>query len=108
MIPSFVLTNGLLFMVTEKGIAQCVDPADGKIVWTERLEGSFSASPVATDRHVGFLNEDGNATIIEAGRSFREVASNPLNDGPCQASPAISEGQIFIRTAKNLYCIGKK
>jgi hypothetical protein len=34
------------------------------------------------------------------------VASNPLNDGPCQASPAISDGQIFIRTAKHLYCIG--
>jgi outer membrane protein assembly factor BamB len=108
MIPSFVLANGLLFMVTEKGIAQCVDPADGKILWTQRLEGTFSASPVATARHVGFLNEEGNATIIEAAREFKEVASNALNDGPCQASPAISDGQIFIRTAKHLYCIGAK
>jgi outer membrane protein assembly factor BamB len=108
MIPSFVLTNSLLFMVTEKGIAQCLDPADGKIIWTERLEGTFSASPVATARHVGFLNEDGNATIIAATREFRQLASNSLNDGPCQASPAISEGQIFIRTARHLYCIGKK
>lgn len=105
-IPSFVLTNGLLFMVTEAGIAQCVDPRTGDILWTERLEGTFSASPVATSRHVGFLNEKGNATIIEAAREFKEVASNTLDDGPCQASPAISNGQIFIRTAKNLYCIG--
>ena len=108
MIPSFVLANDLLFMVKENGVAQCLDPKTGDVVWTERLEGTFSASPVATRTHVGFVNENGNATIIEAAPQFREVAANALDDGPCQASPAISNGQIFIRTAKNLYCIGKR
>ena len=46
--------------------------------------------------------------LNEAAREYKEVATNPLNDGPCQASPAVSQGQIFIRTAKNLYCIGKR
>ena len=108
MIPSFVLVDGLLFMVKENGVAQCVDAQDGEVVWTERLEGTFSASPVATaDGKVYFVNENGNATVIQAGREFKEVGTCALNDGPCQASPAVSEGQIFIRTAKNLYCIGK-
>ena len=108
MIPSFVLANGLLFMVTEKGIAQCVDPTDGRIIWTERLEGTFSASPVATaDGKVYFVNEQSNTTVIEAAPEFKEIATNVLGGDPCQASPALSDGQIFIRTAKSLYCIGK-
>jgi outer membrane protein assembly factor BamB len=107
MLPSFVLANHLLFMVTEKGIAQCLDPKDGNILWTERLEGTFSASPIATaDGKVYFLNEDGDTSVIEAAREFKEVATNTLSDGPCQASAAVSNGRLFIRTAKKLYCIG--
>ena len=107
-IPSFVLANGVLFMVTEGGVAQALDAKTGDIVWSERLEGAFSASPIAADGKIYFLAENGETTVIEASREFKEVSTNPLNDGPCQASPAVSNGQIFIRTAKNLYCIGRQ
>ena len=108
MLPSFVLANGVLFMVKENGIAQAVDAKTGDVVWTERVEGTYSASPVVAEGRVYFLNEQGSTTVIEAAREYKEIATNTLNDGPCQASPAVSQGQIFIRTAKNLYCIGKR
>jgi len=64
--------------------------------------------------HVGILwygtslgNNNGETTVIEAGPEFKVLAKNPLGE-KLQASPAISQGQIFIRTEKNLFCIGAK
>ena len=106
MLPSFVLANGLLFTVKENGIAQCLDPKTGEEIWTQRLEGTYSASPVATaDGRIYLISEQGDTLIFEAARAFKEIATNPL-EGQVQASPAVSQGQIFIRTEKNLYCIG--
>lgn len=105
--PSFVYHGGLLFSLKENGIALCLEGKTGEVVWQERLDANFSASPVLAAGRIYFLAENGDTTVIEAGRSFKELAVNPLA-GHFQASPAISNGRIFIRSDKDLYCVGSK
>lgn len=106
MVPSFVFVNHCLYSITEEGMILCLKADSGEIVWQKRIEGSFHASPVCGDGRIYFLSEDGKTTIIEAGREFKPITQNDLGE-PCQASPAISHGQLFIRSQRNLYCIGR-
>lgn len=107
--PSFLYLNGLLFTVRENGIALCLDAKTGDIHWQKRIEGEYSASPVAAENRIYFLNEAGRTTVIEAGKAFKVLAENDLNPpGRCQASPAVSDGQIFIRSERHLFCVGTK
>ena len=87
-------------------MARCLDAATGELKWEERIGNSFSASPVAADGRVYFLSEEGETTVVAAKGEFTLIARNSLK-GPCQASIAVSEGQLFIRTGDRLYCIGK-
>ena len=107
MIPSLLLAERLLYAVKENGILQCMEPSNGEIVYTERLEGTYSASPVYADGKIYVTNDDGNTTVIRPGREYKVLAENDLNERT-QASMAVSDGRLFIRTAKNLYCIGNK
>ena len=104
--PSFLYHDGLLFTVKESGIAQCLEAKTGQIVWHERLEGTYSASPVFAEGRIYILSEQGETTVFEAAREYKELARNPL-EGPCQASPAVSSNNIFIRSEHNLFCISK-
>jgi outer membrane protein assembly factor BamB len=74
----------------------------------ERVKpGTYSASPVLADGKIYITSEDGLTTVVKAGPKFEVLAENNLNDY-CLSSPAISDGQIFIRTTQHLYCIGKR
>jgi outer membrane protein assembly factor BamB len=107
MIPSPLYVKPYLFVVTEGGIALCLEAATGQVKWRERLGGSYSASPVYADGYVYFLSEQGDTTVVKAGAEFVKVAHNSLKE-PCQASMAVSRGQLFIRTDRHVYCIGAK
>ena len=105
-VPSLIHIKSHVFAVQDTGMASCFKADSGDIVWQERLNGNFSASPVAADGRLYFLDSNGNTTIIEAGPAFKVLAKNPLGE-PVQASMAISNGRIYIRTEKHLYCMGK-
>jgi len=107
MVPSMLYVKPYLFLITEAGVAKCLDAAAGKILWRNRLPGRYSASPIGADGKVYFLSEQGRTTIVEAGPQFKVVAQNALQE-KCCASPAISQKHIFIRTENALYCIGNK
>lgn len=108
-VPSMIYLSPHLYAITDGGIATCMDGKSGEIVWQERVGGNFSASPVAANGKILFLSDDAEMTVIEAGKEFRAVAKSKLGTGEkLQASPALSQGAIFIRTAQNLYRIGKK
>jgi len=102
--PSLLLTGGLLFMVNDSGIATCLDARDGTEIWRSRLPGNYSASPVAAGGRVYFFSEDGHATVIEAGREFKALARNALDEG-FMASPAIDGPALYLRTTSYLYRI---
>jgi outer membrane protein assembly factor BamB len=104
-VPSFLYADGLLFAVNDSGIAQCLQAATGEQLWQQRIGGQHSASPILADGRVYFLSDGGETTVIEAGRTFKLVAKNNLGE-KCQASPAVSRRQIFIRAERHLYCIG--
>jgi outer membrane protein assembly factor BamB len=102
--PSLLLLNDLLFMVGDAGVATCLDAKTGNVVWTARVQGEYSASPVSGSGRVYFFSEDGKTTVIDAGREFKVLAENQLDDG-FMASPAISGDAFFLRTRKHLYRI---
>ncbi|HYP14793.1 MAG TPA: PQQ-binding-like beta-propeller repeat protein, partial [Bryobacteraceae bacterium] len=71
------------------------------------LNHGYGSSPVLAEGRIYITNEEGLTTVLKAGPQFEVLAENPLNDY-CLSSPAISDGQIFIRTTGHLYAIGKR
>jgi len=105
-VPSMLYVKPHLFAITDGGMAACMTAATGEIVWQERIGGNFSASPVLAEGHLYFLGDSGETTVIEAGPEFKVLAKNPLGE-KVQASMAVSHGQLFIRTEKQLICVGR-
>ena len=102
--PSPILVGGELYMVTDFGIATCVDALTGEIHWQERLGGNHSASPVFAGGRIYFQNEAGVTTVLAPGTEFNVLARNRL-DGSTLASMAVSDGALFLRTDTHLYRI---
>ncbi|QDT49509.1 Outer membrane protein assembly factor BamB precursor [Symmachiella dynata] len=104
-VPSAILVGERYYLVDDAGIATCLNAADGKRVWQKRLSGAFTASPVAGDQKIYFTNERGETTVIAAAkRGYKRLAQNSVGE-PVFASPAISQGCIFLRTNRHLLCI---
>jgi outer membrane protein assembly factor BamB len=105
--PCPVAIDGLLFTITDDGIARVFDAASGKLHWTKRLEGDYKGSPVAGAGRVYFQNTAGLCTVVAAKSEFEMLAENRLT-GETLGSPAVAHGQIFVRTRDALYCLGTK
>jgi outer membrane protein assembly factor BamB len=110
--PSLLLIDDLIFMISDDGIASCVEAKTGDIVWKERLGGEYSASPLYADGRIyaceqGAADKPGSTFVLEAGRKFKVLATNPLPDG-CMASPIAVDKSLFVRTKTTLYCLEKK
>lgn len=101
---SLLFANNLLFSIKENGFAQCLDPKTGKPLWQKRLEGNYSASPIAAGNKLYLLSEEGLTTIIDAAPQFNLLARNSLNE-KCQSSLAASNNKLYLRTENTLYCI---
>ena len=108
-VPTPVTDGKFFYIVTDRGIAWCRNPKTGAILWgPQRIRlGTYSSSPVLADGKIYVTSEEGVTTVLKAGPAFKILAENNLNDY-CLSSPAISEGQIFVRTSQSLYCIGKR
>jgi outer membrane protein assembly factor BamB len=105
-VPSAILVGNVYDLVDDGGILTCLDPANGERRWQRRLPGRYTASPIAGDGKIYFFNEDGVTTVISSQADrFRELAQNKL-DEPILATPALSQGRLFIRTPSRLLCIG--
>ncbi|HAY79382.1 MAG TPA: serine/threonine protein kinase [Planctomycetaceae bacterium] len=103
-VPSPVVSGQYLFIADDRGTANCFDTASGKQLWKERLGKHYSASLVTSQGLVYFLADDGVMKVVRPGPELEVVAENPLGEN-CYASPAIANGQIFLRGEKHLYCI---
>jgi outer membrane protein assembly factor BamB len=105
--PSPLLVGDQLYMVSDKGIATCLDALTGKLLWQERLGGSFCASPLYAAGHIYLADEDGKTHALAPGPTFQSVAVNQLDAG-CMASPAAVGDALYLRTKTHLYCIGRR
>ena len=106
-VPSPIIVGPYLLVVAASGIASCFDARTGKRHWMERLPGGHSPSTVSADGLVYFTSDRGVTTIVRPGKTFNLIAQNELGE-QISASPAISQGQFFLRTHQHLYCIGAK
>ncbi len=108
-VPTPVSDGERLYLVTDRGLAICLDLQTGERVWgPERLaNGTYSASPVRIGDRIYATSEDGTTTVFRAGPRFEILATNELG-GYTLASPAVSDGQIFLRTADALWALGTR
>ncbi len=107
--PSLLLVDKLLFFVSDKGIARCVDAVTGEEHWQQRLGGNFSASPLLLENRVYFQDEQGHTTVIAASPKFEVLAESQLDkDERTFASYAIADNAIFLRSENHLYRIENK
>jgi len=100
--PSPLLVGEDLYLVSDNGIATCLDAKTGKEHWRVRLGGNHSASPLYGDGRIYFLSEEGESVVIAPGTQFQKLATNHI-DGAALASMAVSGGSIFIRSDTKLY-----
>src|SRR5205823_14418914 len=106
--PSPLYYQGRVYAVSSQGVVLCADAADGKVLWDERVKGPIAASAVAADGKIYVVSEKGACTVLKAGGEKAAIlGTNDLNDG-IMATPAISNGCIYLRSDKSLYCIGEK
>ena len=104
--PSLLLAGEELYMVSDKGLASCVDARTGKVHWSERAAGGCSASPTFADGRIYIQDEQGLGVVLKPGKTFEKLAENKLSERTF-ASYCVAEGTLFIRGEQNLYCIKK-
>ena len=106
-VPSAILVGDRYYIADDKGIGSCLDAHTGRLIWRKRFGDKFTASPVAADGKVFFTNEAGSTLVLDATQSeYMEVARNEIGE-EVFSSAAISQGRFYVRTAKNLVCVGK-
>lgn len=106
-VPCLVAKDGLLFLWGDKGIMVCLELTTGKEVWTERIDGQFSGSPVCIEDRLYCVTEDGVVVVLSAGREFRELGRTSLGDD-CHSTPAIANGHLYFRTFHKLLAVKAK
>lgn len=100
--------NRLYVFDGDRHVINCLDPKSGKIIWTGNLGGKtvFRSSPTGGDGKIYLMNENGLVVILDAGGdAFKEINRVEIMEGPCTSSIPLVDGCLFIRTAKNLYCV---
>jgi outer membrane protein assembly factor BamB len=105
-VPSMIVAGDFLLSVNRGGTAFCYEAATGEVLWQQKL-GRHHASPVLVGGLVFFINDNGQVNVIKPGSQFERVATYELGES-CYASPAISDGQVFVRGFQHLFCIGRR
>ncbi|MCF7975586.1 MAG: PQQ-like beta-propeller repeat protein [Phycisphaerae bacterium] len=105
-VPSMMAVDDFLLTINRGGNAFFYEAKTGKVLWQEKL-GRHHASPVLIEGKIFCINDDGQINVIQPARTFKRVATYELGES-CYASPAISNGQVFIRGFKHLFCFGRQ
>jgi outer membrane protein assembly factor BamB len=108
--PTPLIYNGLVYALNNDGVFDAYDVQTGEEIYRRRLKhlgSGFSASPVAADGRIYLSNEDGEILVIAAGREFREIATNTMGE-LLMATPALSAGVMYVRSASALSAIGTR
>jgi len=105
-IPAPLLYEGVYYMVKTGGVITSLDPATGRILKVGRSQGAlgeYYASPVAADGKVFLANTEGKISVLKAGAQWEVLAVNDIDD-EVNATPALSDGRLYVRTRGSLYC----
>lgn len=104
-----VIYGDYLYICALQGVLSVYNAKTGERLYQQRLGegGAYSASPVAADGKVYFPSEDGDILVVKAGPTYELLATNPMGE-VCMASPAISDGVIFVRAEHHVFAIGER
>jgi outer membrane protein assembly factor BamB len=108
--PTPLAYDGLLYVLANNGVFDAYRIDSGDEVYRQRLThpgSGFSASPVAADGRIYLANEDGDMLVVTAGAEFKQIATNSMGQF-LMATPAISDGVMYVRGASTLWAIGRK
>jgi len=105
-VPSLLAAGEFLLSVNPSGVAFCYEAANGKVLWQEKL-GVHHASPVLARGLAFFINDQGQVNVIKPGARFERTAQYELGER-CYASPALCDGQVFLRGFQHLFCFGRR
>ena len=106
-IASPVVSGGLIFIATSYGVLVCYDAASGEKYWEEEAQQGFSASPLIADGKLYAMDTGGNMHIFSLSKEMKKLGTPTLGER-AYASPAFSDGTIYLRGEKYLYCIGNE
>jgi outer membrane protein assembly factor BamB len=105
-VPTVLAHGEHIFAVSDLGVASCYHARTGSLVWSHRLGGNVSASPVLIDGKIYAITEDGDVHVFKAGPQFEALGRSSVGE-PVMATPAVAGGRLFVRGKTHLYCIGK-
>jgi outer membrane protein assembly factor BamB len=108
--PTPLIYQGILYVLANNGVLDAYDLATGKEIYRQRiphLGSGFSASPVAADGKIYLANEDGEVIVVKAGSEFGHIATNTMGE-LLMATPALSEGVLYVRAVSHLFAIGRR
>ena len=107
-VPSPLYYRGRVYMVRDGGLISCLDAKTGQLLYRERVgaAGVYFSSPVAGDGKVYVASQRGVITVLAGGDAFKVLARNDLGE-PIQATPALVDGKLYVRTEKHLYAFGE-
>ena len=106
-IPSVLAIGNLIYLWDDSGILTCARTSTGEQLWKERIpnvQGKCFGSPVSDGKHLFCADESGNIHVVAAGESFQYITSNALGE-PCKTTPAIADGNLYIRTETTLHAL---
>jgi outer membrane protein assembly factor BamB len=104
-VPTSVARGNLIFLMSDGGIATCIDVKTGKVQWLERIGGNYSSSLVRVHDKIYCASMDGEIVVFAADKKFKELARMPLEE-PIRSTPAIANGRMYLRTFSHLMSIG--
>ena len=105
-VPSPIAEGDYFLVVSDSGVAHCFEAATGRLMWQERM-GEHHASLVSANGLVYFLNDNGVMNVVKPGPQFARVAENEIGEKTF-ASPAVSDGRLYLRGDRHLFCIGAR
>lgn len=108
-VPTPVIADGKIYVLTDKGEVYCLDLKTGEEIWSGQLEknrNSFSSSPILADGKLYMTREDGTTFVVATGEKFEVISKNELEE-TVVATPVLVDGQVLLRGFDHLYCIGK-
>jgi outer membrane protein assembly factor BamB len=108
--PTPLAYRGILYVLANNGVLDAYEITTGKEIYRQRLlliGSGYSASPIAADGKIYLSNEDGEMLVIQAGATYKHLATNSIGES-VMATPALSQGVMYVRGSRTLFAIGKK
>jgi outer membrane protein assembly factor BamB len=106
-VPTPLVSGNRVYLLHDKGFVSCAEASTGRIVWTDRVGGSFYGSPVLAGGKLYALSMQGECVVLAAGDEYKVLGKNPLGEGS-HSTPCVAGGRLYLRTFGHLLCVGAK